>query len=222
MDAKYFAYDRGRELNPVTLYKQIACSFQMFGRLWNFIWRLADFLFVVVKTFPRDVVGISILLRHTLMIKYYIYRRRDFISIFRQNVERHRNKNCFTLEDSSFTFQQVRVLTRRVESGRTQRFLALFKVEDLTNRLANFFTAEGYKHGDVIALLLDNSLEYPCVWLGLSKIGCITALINTNLRAKPLLHSIATVKAKSLITSKQILSGNEHVFNPLIDKFVFE
>ncbi len=80
-------------------------------------------------------------------------------------------------------------------------------MEDLTNQLANFFSAEGYTHGDVIALVLENSLEYPCVWIGLSKIGCITALINTNLRAKPLQHSIETVNAKAVITSKYILPG---------------
>ena len=60
----------------------------------------------------------------------------------------------------------------------------------------------------MIALILDNSIEYPCVWIGLSKIGCITALINTNLRATPLLHSIRTVNAKGIITSKQIFSGS--------------
>jgi acyl-coenzyme A synthetase/AMP-(fatty) acid ligase len=76
--------------------------------------------------------------------------------------------------------------------------------------LANYFLAEGYSHGDVIALVLDNSIEYPCVWIALSKIGCITALINTNLRATPLLHSIKTVNAKGVITSKQILSGKEY------------
>lgn len=64
----------------------------------------------------------------------------------------------------------------------------------------------------MIALVLENSLEYPCVWIGLSKIGCITALINTNLRAKPLQHSIETVKAKAVITSKDILPGKRIVF----------
>ncbi len=55
--------------------------------------------------------------------------------------------------------------------------------------------------------MLDNSLEYPLVWIGLSKIGCITSLINSNLRATPLLHSIQTVNAKGIITSKQFLEG---------------
>ena len=79
----------------------------------------------------------------------------------------------------------------------------------MTNQLANFFLAEGFSHGDVIALFLENSLEYPCVWIGLSKIGCITSLININLRAKPLLHSIKIVNANSIITSKRLLPGRK-------------
>ena len=59
---------------------------------------------------------------------------------------------------------------------------------------------------------MDNSIEYPCVWIGLSKIGCITALINSNLRATPLLHSIRTVNAKGIITSKQLLPGKNYFF----------
>jgi acyl-CoA synthetase (AMP-forming)/AMP-acid ligase II len=55
--------------------------------------------------------------------------------------------------------------------------------------------------------MLDNSIEYPCVWIALSKIGCITALINSNLRGTPFQHSIQTVNAKGIITSKQFLSG---------------
>jgi len=93
-----------------------------------------------------------------------------------------------------------------------QTFLFFFKVEDLTNQLANYFLAEGYIHGDVIALMLDNSIEYPCVWIALSKIGCITALINSNLRATPFLHSIRTVNAKGIITSKSFLPGKYFLF----------
>jgi solute carrier family 27 fatty acid transporter 1/4 len=64
---------------------------------------------------------------------------------------------------------------------------------------------------------MDNSIEYPCVWIGLSKIGCITALINSNLRATPLLHSIRTVNAKSIITSKQLLPGKNSFFYDLYE-----
>ncbi|CAF1983617.1 unnamed protein product [Rotaria magnacalcarata] len=156
----------------------------MFDRIWTFLIFLFDYLSTIVKTLPRDIRGLYKLFRHSMIIKYHVYRKRDFIAIFRDNVKCYKSKPCFIFEDTSLSFQQV---------------------EDLTNQLANYFLAEGYCHGDVIALLLDNSIEYPCVWIALSKIGCITALINSNLRAIPLLHSIRTVNAKGIITSKQLL-----------------
>ncbi|CAF3374128.1 unnamed protein product [Rotaria sp. Silwood1] len=156
----------------------------MFDRIWTFLIFLFDYLSTIIKTLPRDIRGLYKIFRHSFIIKYNVYRKRDFIAIFRDNVKYYKSKPCFIFEDTFLSFQQV---------------------EDLTNQLANYFLAEGYSHGDVIALMLDNSIEYPCVWIGLSKIGCITALINSNLRAIPLLHSIRTVNAKSIITSKHLL-----------------
>jgi acyl-CoA synthetase (AMP-forming)/AMP-acid ligase II len=180
----------------------------MFDQVWNFLIRLFDYIISVLLTLPRDLRGVYKLIRHTLIIKYRVSRQQDFISIFRQNVKYYKSKACFIFEDTSLSFQQVCLF----ETNKKTSFCFFFKVEDLTNQLANYFLAEGYSHGDVIALMLDNSLEYPCVWLALSKIGCITALINSNLRAMPLLHSIRTVQAKSIITSKQFFSGKSNIF----------
>ncbi|UJR35625.1 hypothetical protein I4U23_028375 [Adineta vaga] len=172
----------------------------MFDRIWTSIVQTLKFFFIVIKTLTRDLTGLCVLTKYHLIIKYNTFRKRDFIHIFRENVKRYQTKPCFILEDKSLSFQQI---------------------EDLTNQLANFFSAEGFTRGDVIALVLENSLEYPCVWIGLSKIGCITALINTNLRAKPLLHSIRTVNAKSIITSKQILPEIEAELKELDIKKVY-
>ncbi|CAF0866595.1 unnamed protein product [Adineta ricciae] len=166
----------------------------MFDQIWSFTQRIFEFVFIVIKTLPRDLVGLYILIKYHLLLKYNVFRKRDFIEIFRGNVKQYQSKACLILDDKSLSFQQI---------------------EDLTNQLANFFSAEGFKHGDIIALILENSLEYPCVWVGMSKIGCITALINTNLRGKPLIHSISTVNAKSVITSTHILSEIENELNEL-------
>ena len=57
------------------------------------------------------------------------------------------------------------------------------------------------KKGDCVALMLENKPEYVASWLGLSKIGVISALINTNIKGQPLLHSIKLVEPKALIYS---------------------
>jgi solute carrier family 27 fatty acid transporter 1/4 len=51
---------------------------------------------------------------------------------------------------------------------------------------------------------MENKPEYAAIWLGLSKIGVITALINTNLKSEPLLHSITIAKSKVLIYGSEL------------------
>jgi citronellyl-CoA synthetase len=67
------------------------------------------------------------------------------------------------------------------------------------NRYANFFDSQGYKKGDVVALLMDNCPEYLMVTTGLAKIGVITALINTGVRGEVLAQGINLAEARSMI-----------------------
>lgn len=50
-----------------------------------------------------------------------------------------------------------------------------------------------------MALILENRPEFIFMWMGLSRIGVVTALINTNLINDPLLHSIKIVNSKTAI-----------------------
>lgn len=54
---------------------------------------------------------------------------------------------------------------------------------------------------------MENCLEYSSMWLGLSKIGVITALINTNLRKETLIHSIRVASSKAIIVSAELLNA---------------
>ncbi|GIY73968.1 long-chain fatty acid transport protein 4 [Caerostris extrusa] len=72
-------------------------------------------------------------------------------------------------------------------------------VDELSNKVANHFLSRGYAKGDEVALLLNNCPEYVCIWLGLAKIGVVTALINTNLKGDSLAHSLNCIDVKALI-----------------------
>lgn len=65
----------------------------------------------------------------------------------------------------------------------------------------------GYKKGDAVALFLENRPEFVGIWLGLSKLGVITPLINTNLRKNSLLHSINVAKCQAFIYSAELFDG---------------
>lgn len=74
--------------------------------------------------------------------------------------------------------------------------------------MGNYFKQQGYKKGDTVAVYMENRIEYVPLWLGLSKIGLVTALINSNLEDKPLLHSIIAAESKALVYTAQLKSGN--------------
>jgi fatty-acyl-CoA synthase len=58
-----------------------------------------------------------------------------------------------------------------------------------------------------VALLMPNRPEYVALWLGLTRAGCIVALINTNLAGEALLHSIRTAGVSHLIVDAELLSS---------------
>ena len=79
----------------------------MFERIWAFIVWFFDFLLIILKTVPRDLLGLRKLIQHTSLIKYNEFRKRDFIHVFRQNVKRYASKPCFILDEKSLSFQEV-------------------------------------------------------------------------------------------------------------------
>lgn len=84
---------------------------------------------------------------------------------------------------------------------------ASLQVERFSNKIARYFKRNGFQRGDTVALLLENRPEFVCLWLGLAKIGVVTALINTNLVGDPLIHSITVASSKALIFGQDFKQG---------------
>ena len=61
--------------------------------------------------------------------------------------------------------------------------LTYMQLSQRLNRYARWALAEGLAPGDVVALDLGNRPDYAAIWLGLSQVGCVVALLNTNLAA---------------------------------------
>ena len=82
-------------------------------------------------------------------------------------------------------------------------------MDEYSNQLAHFLLSAGFKHGDSLALFMENRLEYVGLWLGCTKIGVVPALINFNLRLGPLVHSVKAADPKLLMMgSGNIDTGN--------------
>jgi acyl-coenzyme A synthetase/AMP-(fatty) acid ligase len=54
---------------------------------------------------------------------------------------------------------------------------------------------------------MENKPEYIATWLGLSKLGVISALINTNLKNQALVHSITVSNSKVIVFGAELNDG---------------
>lgn len=79
------------------------------------------------------------------------------------------------------------------------------EVDAKVNQVANLMRRKGVKKNDVVALMMDNKPEFIFAFLASAKIGSVVAFINTNLRLKPLIHSLVTSDANLFII------GSEHI-----------
>ncbi|MGA2231306.1 MAG: long-chain-acyl-CoA synthetase [Tepidisphaeraceae bacterium] len=76
-------------------------------------------------------------------------------------------------------------------------------------RYARWALAQGVAKGDVVGLLMPNRPEYLAVWLGITRVGGVVALLNTNLAGRSLAHCVQAASAKHLIVAAELAHGLE-------------
>ncbi|XP_017838345.1 long-chain fatty acid transport protein 1 isoform X3 [Drosophila busckii] len=138
-------------------------------------WR---WFYIAAVTGPRDTVGVIAYIRLLLFVKRQQRKNLNVADLFEANVAQHPDKLAIISDSQQWSFRQL---------------------NEHANRVANVFHSHGYKKGDVVGLLLENRAEFVATWLGLSKIGIIAPLINTNLRGTSLQHSIKVGQCTALI-----------------------
>jgi len=74
-----------------------------------------------------------------------------------------------------------------------------------SNRYSRWARAEGIAKGETVCLLMPNRPEFMAIWLGITRVGGVTALVNTNLIGQSLAHCINTVEPKHVIVAAELL-----------------
>jgi fatty-acyl-CoA synthase len=72
------------------------------------------------------------------------------------------------------------------------------------NRYAGWALRQGLGKGDVVALIMPNRPDYMAIWLGITRVGGIVALVNTNLVGHSLAHCIDIVAPKHIIVAADL------------------
>jgi fatty-acyl-CoA synthase len=69
---------------------------------------------------------------------------------------------------------------------------------------ADWTLAQGLTAGDVVCLIMPNCVEYVAIWLGITSMGCVTALINTSLMGDGLAHCIRTSNPRHILAARSL------------------
>jgi fatty-acyl-CoA synthase len=77
-------------------------------------------------------------------------------------------------------------------------------LSERANQYARWALALGLQKGDVVCLLMANRPEYMAIWLGITNVGVVVSLLNTNLSGPSLAHCIDVVTPKHIIVSEEL------------------
>jgi fatty-acyl-CoA synthase len=81
--------------------------------------------------------------------------------------------------------------------------LSFSELADEANRYSRW-GLERLGRGDVVCLLMPNRPQYIAIWLGITRVGGIVALINTSLVGTSLAHAIESVAPKHVIVASEL------------------
>jgi fatty-acyl-CoA synthase len=73
------------------------------------------------------------------------------------------------------------------------------------NRYGRWALAHGLARGGVMCLLMANCPEYLSIWLGVTRVGGIVALVNTSLRGASLEHAVRLAEPSHIIVASELV-----------------
>src|SRR5919198_777537 len=78
-----------------------------------------------------------------------------------------------------------------------------------SNRYARWALAQDLHKGDTICLLMPGRPEFLALWLGVTRVGGVVALLNTHLTGAALAHGINVVRPKHIIVAAELFPALE-------------
>jgi fatty-acyl-CoA synthase len=74
-----------------------------------------------------------------------------------------------------------------------------------TNRYSRWALSQNLAKGETVCLVMPNRPEYMAIWLGITSVGGVVSLINTQLRGPPLGRCIDIVAPKHVIVATELI-----------------
>uniref|UniRef100_A0A3P9DSE3 long-chain-fatty-acid--CoA ligase n=1 Tax=Maylandia zebra TaxID=106582 RepID=A0A3P9DSE3_9CICH len=134
------------------------------------------------SSFLQDVQFVLTKIKVRRFIEKCVQTNYSILDRFLELVKTQPHKPFVYFKDETFTYRDADVLSNKVARA--------------------FLQAGCVKEGDTVALFLGNQPMFLWLWLGLVKIGCAGALLNSNIRSKSLLHCLNCSGATTLVAAE--------------------
>src|SRR5215472_4891654 len=89
--------------------------------------------------------------------------------------------------------------------------LTYSELGERANRYSRWALGHGLTKGEVVCLLMPNRPEYLAIWAGITRVGGVVSLLNTNLVGDALLHAIGIVAPVHMIVDAQFAESIDGV-----------
>lgn len=89
------------------------------------------------------------------------------------------------------------------------------QLAEKSQRYAHWVRSQGLGKGDAVALAMETRPEYLAIWLGLTRIGVVVALVNTNLSGASLAHCLRIAEPRLVIASTALHARCEEAMKGL-------
>ncbi|GBP23086.1 Long-chain fatty acid transport protein 4 [Eumeta japonica] len=159
--------------------------------LFAFHWK---WWYIAFRTAPRDFKALYCYIKILILTRRFNKRNIAMPDMFHEVTKKHPNKACFLFEDEIWTFKQV---------------------EEFSLRVSAALKAQGISKGHTVALFMGNYPQMPAIWLGITRVGAVAPLINTNQRGAALAHSINIAHCDAVIYADEFQSAMQDVSNEL-------
>lgn len=148
-------------------------------------------------TSVRDIVDMTRTLGRAIRLRRNVPQRSD-----RHSLGRMLEKQAQQRPDTTALICEGRQLTWNEFNTRA-------------NRVAHQLRDAGIGHGDCVALMMEDRIEFLVCLMGICKLGAIASLINTHQRHDVLIHSLTLTRAQCMVYGEELIDAVDEVRDQL-------
>ena len=147
-------------------------------------------------TGPGDLLDMTAtLIRAARQEKIDPAQRRSIGSLLERNAREFGDRTALTADGESIDWATFNARANRVAAALADR--------------------HGIRHGDAVAMMIENRLSFLTTLFGICKLGAVAGLVNTNQRRDVLVHSATTIGAKAFVVGAELEDAVDEVKDAL-------